>query len=48
MKKLIYVGLGLLIIVGLVIANSNMTNDAVDKCVSTGHSYNYCVEGLVK
>ena len=46
MKKLLLVGLGILIIGGLAIANDNMTNEAIENCVNAGNSYNYCVEGL--
>ena len=46
MKKILFITLGLLIIGALAIANDNMTNEAIEKCVDAGHDYNYCVEGL--
>lgn len=45
--RLLFVGLGLLIIGALAIANDKITNDAIEKCVNSGHSYNYCEKGLV-
>ena len=31
----------------LLIANSKMTNKAIDNCISNGHSENYCYEKLL-
>ena len=47
MKKLLFVGLSLLIIGALAVANEKETNEGIEKCVNAGHSYSYCEEGLV-
>lgn len=46
MKKILYVGLGILLIVLCVKVLTNDYNDAVDECVKSGNSYNYCTNGL--
>ncbi len=46
MKKVLCVGLGILLIALCVKVLYFDYNDAVDECVKGGNSYNYCTNGL--
>lgn len=36
----------ILIMAGIMIIANNHYNNAIRKCVNSGHSYNYCINGL--
>lgn len=46
LKKGIAIMLGIAIVVGLLVSIEKSTNEAIDQCVSAGHSYSYCESGL--
>lgn len=35
-----------LIVIALLVINNRMTNQAIEQCVNSGNSYNYCESGL--
>lgn len=47
-SKIVTIIICIIFLTILCIINNNMTNDAVEKCVKSGHDYNYCYSKLVK